>query len=109
MRVLRKTFPLPVEYVVSGHQPAEAGDSVDRTVEYNMYSEFTTPITEVCISSDGALGLANGDGVNFGLWHLWTGDPLRQFRGHTGRVTCICPSVDVSLVVSVAACRRTVR
>jgi hypothetical protein len=60
----------------------------------------TTPITAMCISSDGALGLRNGNGNMFGIWNLWTGDCLREFHGHSDRVTCLCPSVDVSLVVS---------
>ncbi len=45
----------------------------------------TTPITAVCISSDGALGLRNGNGESFGIWNLWTGDCLRWFEGHTER------------------------
>jgi hypothetical protein len=65
-----------------------------------MYSRFSTPITELFISSDGSLGLANGNGQTFGIWNLWTGDRLREFSGHTGRVTCLCPSIDVSFVVS---------
>lgn len=60
----------------------------------------TTPITAVCISSDGSLGLRNGNGELFELWNLWTGDCLREFVGHTDRVTCLGPSVDVSFAVS---------
>jgi WD40 repeat protein len=60
----------------------------------------TTPITAVCISSDGALGLRNGNGETFGIWNLWTGDCLREFVGHTDRVTCLDLSVDVSFAVS---------
>ena len=60
----------------------------------------TTPITAVCISSDGALGLRNGNGETFGIWNLWTGDCLRRFEGHTDRVTCLGLSVDVSYAVS---------
>ena len=59
-----------------------------------------TPITAVCISSDGSLGFRNGNGEFFGIWNLWTGDCLREFHGHSDRVTCLCPSADVSLVVS---------
>lgn len=61
---------------------------------------FTTPITALCISSDGSLALANGCGHNFFIANLWTGDCLREFRGHTGNVTCLCLSVDVSFAVS---------
>lgn len=64
------------------------------------YPTATTPITAMCISSDGALALRNGNGEMFGIWNVWTGDCLREFHGHTDRVTCLCPSVDVSLVVS---------
>lgn len=60
----------------------------------------TTPITALCISSDGALGLRNGNGETFGMWNLWTGDRLREFEGHTDRVTCLGLSVDVSYAVS---------
>lgn len=62
---------------------------------------ITTPITEVHISSDGSLGLRNGNGSIFGLWNLWAYVcSLRTFEGHTGRVTCLSPSIDLSLVVS---------
>jgi len=61
---------------------------------------FTTPITAVCISSDGSLALANGCGDNFFIANLWTGDCLREFRGHTGSVTCLSLSADVSFAVS---------
>jgi len=60
----------------------------------------TTPITAVCLSSDGSLGLRNGNGEMFGIWNMWTGDCLREFDGHTDRVTCLCPSVDMGFVVS---------
>jgi hypothetical protein len=60
----------------------------------------TTPITALCISSDGALGLRNGNGETFGIWNLWTGDCLRRFEGHTDRVTCLGLSIDVSYAVS---------
>ena len=61
----------------------------------------TTPITEVHISSDGSLGLRNGNGNIFGLWNLWAYVcSLRTFEGHSGRVTCLSPSIDLSLVVS---------
>lgn len=60
----------------------------------------TTPITAMCLSSDGSLGLRNGNGEEFGIWNMWTGDLLRKFVGHTDRVTCLCLSVDVSFAVS---------
>jgi hypothetical protein len=60
----------------------------------------TTPITSLCLSSDGSLALRNGNGNTFGIWNVWTGDQLREFIGHTDRVTCLCLSVDVSFVVS---------
>jgi WD40 repeat protein len=60
----------------------------------------TTPITAVCLSSDGSLGLRNGNGAMFGMWNMWTGDCLREFHGHSDRVTCLGASVDVSFVVS---------
>jgi hypothetical protein len=66
----------------------------------SMWTAFTSPVTEVLISSDGSVGLANGLGNNFGVWNLWTGVLLREFRGHTGRVTCLCPAVDVSVIAS---------
>jgi hypothetical protein len=61
---------------------------------------FTTPITAFCISSDGSLALANGCGENFFIANLWTGDCLREFRGHIDRVNCLSLSVDVSFAVS---------
>ncbi|HEY6231341.1 MAG TPA: WD40 repeat domain-containing protein [Pyrinomonadaceae bacterium] len=70
------------------------------TLRALYYPPPTTPITAVCISSDGSLGFRNGNGEFFGIWNLWTGDCLREFHGHSDRVTCLCPSVDVSLVVS---------
>lgn len=60
----------------------------------------TTPITSMCLSSDGSLAVRNGNGAEFGIWNMWTGDLLRQFVGHTDRVTCLCLSVDVSFTVS---------
>ncbi len=60
----------------------------------------TTPITSLCLSSDGTLALRNGNGATFGIWNVWTGDQLREFIGHTDRVTCICVSVDVSFALS---------
>lgn len=60
----------------------------------------TTPITAVCLSSDGSLALRNGNGENFGIWNVWTGDRLREFKGHSDRITCLCLSVDVSFAVS---------
>jgi len=60
----------------------------------------TTPITSLCLSSDGTLALRNGNGASFGIWNVWTGDQLREFIGHTDRVTCLCLSADVSLAVS---------
>lgn len=66
-----------------------------------MYGQAaTTPITALCISSDGSLGLRSGNGETFGIWNLWTGDCLREFVGHTDRVTCLGLSVDVSYAVS---------
>jgi WD40 repeat protein len=44
--------------------------------------------------------LRNGNGETFGIWNLWTGDCLREFVGHTDRVTCLGLSVDVSYAVS---------
>jgi WD40 repeat protein len=61
---------------------------------------FTTPITAVCISSDGSLALANGCGNNFFIANLWTADCLREFSGHSNTVTCLSLSVDVSFAVS---------
>jgi WD40 repeat protein len=61
---------------------------------------FTTPITAVCISSDGSLALANGNGENFGMWNVWTADQLREFKGHDDRVTCLCLSIDASFALS---------
>ena len=66
----------------------------------NAPGGFTTPITAVCISSDGSLALTNGCGNNFFIANLWTGDCLREFRGHTDKVTCHSLSVDVSVAVS---------
>jgi WD40 repeat protein len=66
----------------------------------SINNRFTTPITALCISSDGSLGLANGNGASFGIWNLWTGDRLREFIGHKDRVTCLCLSVDVGFAVS---------
>jgi len=60
----------------------------------------TTPITALCLSSDGSLGLRNGNGATFGVWNMWTGDLLREFKGDADRVTCLCLSVDVSFAVS---------
>lgn len=60
----------------------------------------TTPITAMCLSSDGSLAVRNGNGEEFGIWNMWTGDCLREFQGHTDRVTCLCVSVDVSFAVS---------
>lgn len=60
----------------------------------------TTPITALCLSSDGSLALRNGNGATFGIWNVWTGDRLREFIGHTDRVTCLCVSADVSFAVS---------
>lgn len=34
------------------------------------------------------------------MWNLWNGSLLRKFDGHTGRVTCLNLSVDVSFAVS---------
>jgi hypothetical protein len=66
-----------------------------------MYSRLpTTPINSLCLSSDGSLGVRNGGGETFSIWNMWTGEPLRDFKGHTDRVTCICLSVDVSFAVS---------
>lgn len=59
-----------------------------------------TPITALCLSSDGSLALRNGNGDTFGVWNMWTGDLLREFKGHADRVTCLCLSVDVSFAVS---------
>jgi WD40 domain-containing protein len=66
----------------------------------SMNNIFSTPITDVHITADGSLGLANGNGNSFGIWNLWTATRLREFHGHTDRVTCLCPSIDVSLVAS---------
>jgi WD40 repeat protein len=60
----------------------------------------TTPITAVSLSSEGSLAMRNGNGEEFGIWNIWTGDLLRQFVGHTDRVACLCLSVDVSFAVS---------
>ncbi|MCU1266458.1 MAG: hypothetical protein JWM21_2776 [Acidobacteria bacterium] len=60
----------------------------------------TTPISSLCLSSDGTLALRNGNGNTFGIWNVWTGDRLREFEGHTDRVTCLCLSVDVSFALS---------
>lgn len=64
------------------------------------YRTPTTPITSFCLSSDGSLAVRNGNGETFSIWNMWTGDPLRDFQGHTARVTCVCLSVDVGLAVS---------
>lgn len=69
---------------------------------------FDSPVTALCLSSDSCLAAANGDGAEFGLWHLWSADRLRTFRGHTSRVTCLSLSTDASFVVSGAE-DRTVR
>jgi hypothetical protein len=60
----------------------------------------TTPIASLLLSSDGSLAMRNGNGETFGIWNVWTGDLLREFQGHTDRVTCLCLSVDVSVAVS---------
>jgi WD40 repeat protein len=65
-----------------------------------IYNSFTSPVTSLCLSSDGSLAAANGSGAEFGIWHVWSGDRLRTFRGHTSRVTCLSLSTDASLAVS---------
>jgi WD40 repeat protein len=61
---------------------------------------FDSPVTALCLSSDGNLAAANGGGNEFGIWHVWTGDRLRTFRGHASRVNCLCLSTDAGFVVS---------
>lgn len=65
-----------------------------------LYKSFTTPVTALCLSSDGSLALSNGDGNTFRLWNIWTGQMLREFSGHADRVTCLCLSIDASFAVS---------
>lgn len=66
----------------------------------SMGVDFTSPVTEVCLSSDGSVGLANGTENVFTIWNVWAGECLRKLEGHTGRVTCLGSAIDLSLVAS---------
>ncbi len=61
---------------------------------------FTSPVTEVCLTSDGSVGLVNGSDNVFTIWNVWAGECLRKLEGHSGRVTCLGAAIDVSLVAS---------
>lgn len=66
----------------------------------SMGANFSSPVTEVYLSSDGSVGLANGTENVFTIWNVWVGECLRKLEGHTGRVTCLGAAIDLSLVAS---------
>jgi WD40 repeat protein len=57
-------------------------------------------VVDVAFAPDGRTAVSGGQDKVIRLWDLETGEEVRRFEGHAGRVTCLCFTPDGLHVVS---------
>jgi WD40 repeat protein len=85
---------------VPGEKALRPKDPVGEIRRFIGHSGDGDGVVDVAFAPDGRTAASGGQDMVVRLWDIETGQEIRLFEGHTGRVTCLCFTPDGLHVVS---------